>query len=271
MDKTKFQKFRHYEITSGSLGDFMAAKDGVLAGASVAKRKGWGVGQTIDLRTQFGLLMVVKGIFFSGNEEQDNTIITDAEYVQDQMATRGKANMVLIKLKPNVRAEDVAAEIDAMPLATRTSTQAEKAFVSGMVEDLNDMIDISRLVILITLAVVFVSVANTVSMSVRDRTKQIGVLRTLGFRRSAVLGLIVTESAMICLTGGVIGVSLAYGVLHFQDVSIQARSLNLAVSLPLEVVGLALAVAAGVGVLGSIIPAARASRMKIVDALGSVG
>lgn len=271
MDKQKFQKFRHYEVIEGSADDFKAARDGALAGASVARRKGWKVGSTVDLRAQFGLLFVVKGIFFSGNEEQDNTILADIEYVQDEMGTRGAANMVLVKLNPDARADDVAAQIDAMPLPTRTTTQAEKAFVSGMIEDLGDMIDISRLVILLTLAVVFVSVANTVSMSVRDRVRQIGVLRTLGFTRLTVMALIVSEAALLCLAGGALGVLASFLVLTLQDVTVQARSLNLEVSMPLEVVGVALAVANAVGVLGSALPALRASRLKIVDALGSVG
>jgi len=118
---------------------------------------------------------------------------------------------------------------------------------------------------------VFVSVANTVSMSVRDRVRQIGVLRTLGFTRLTVMALIVSEAALLCLAGGALGVLASFLVLTLQDVTVQARSLNLEVSMPLEVVGVALAVAGAVGVLGSALPALRASRLKIVDALGSVG
>ncbi|MDC1142338.1 ABC transporter permease [Planctomycetota bacterium] len=195
VDKTKFQKFRSYEITEGDMDGFMSARDGALVGASIAKRKGWKAGQDIDLRDQLGILLSVKGIFVSGNEEQNNTIIADMEYVQDQYDHRGRANIFMVKLKPTAKAEDVAADVDAMPFPTGTNSQAEKAFVSGMIEDLGDMISLSRLVILITLLVVFLSVANTVSMSVRDRTRQIGMMRTLGFKRWMVLSIVVSEAA----------------------------------------------------------------------------
>ena len=270
IDKSKFERFRQYNVTEGSMDEFLAARDGALVGASIARRKGWKSGQVIDLRAQLGLLLAVKGLFFSGNEEQDNTILAGLEYVQDQYAARGKANQVLVKLAPDAKAEDVAAVIDAMPLPTRTSTQAETAYVSGMIEDLGDMIAVSRLVILVTLMVVFVSVANTVAMSVRDRTRQLGMMRTLGFRRVEILGLVIGESALICAVGGTIGAILAWGALQFQDVTVQARTLNLAVSMPWQVPVTAVAVSAAIGALGGLLPAWRASRLKIVDAIGSV-
>lgn len=251
------------------MDDFLTSKDGALVGASIAGRKGWKVGQTVDLTRQLGLTFVVKGIFASGNEEQDNTTLMDISYVQDRFDARGVANTIMIKLAGSARADDVAARIDALPKPVGTMTQAEKAYVSGMIEDLSDLINVSRLVILITLAVVFVSVANTVSMSVRDRTKQIGVMRTLGFRRLSVLVLVTAEAAILCLAGGVIGVAAVWLLLRFQSVTVQARNLNLEVAMPIAVVLAALAVAAAIGIAGSFWPAWRASRLKIVDCLGS--
>jgi putative ABC transport system permease protein len=269
VDKTKFQKFRNYDLREGNMDEFMSARDAAIVGASIAKRKGWKSGQTIDLRDQLGILLDVKGIFLSGNEDQDNTIIADIEYVQDQYDARGQANIFMVKLTKDARADDVVADIDAMPFPTGTNSQAEKAFISGMIEDLGDMISLSRLVILITLLVVFLSVANTVSMSVRDRTRQIGMMRTLGFKRWMVLSMVVSEAALICFTGGVIGIVGAWAVLQFQDVTVQARAMNLVVKMPMEVVGIALLLSIGIGLIGSMWPGFRASRMKIVEAIGS--
>lgn len=250
--------------------DFKQTREGALLGASIAKRKGWKVGETVDLSKQLGLLMDVKGIFFSGNEDQDNTIIAGIDYVQDQYDARGQANVVMVKLPPDARAEDVAAKIDAMPLAVGSNSQAEKAFVSGMIEDLADMIALSRLVILITLLVVFVSVANTVSMSVRDRTRQLGMMRTLGFRRWQILALVVTEASLVCLVGGVVGVAAAWGVINFQDITVQSRSLNLEIQMPLAVMAWALVMSIAIGFIGSLVSGFRASRLKIVNAIASV-
>lgn len=252
------------------MDEFQATRDGALVGASIARRKGWGTGDSVDLRDQLGIMMTVSGVFFSGNEETDNTILADIEYVQDQYDGRGKANSIMVKLAPGAKADAVAAEIDAMGGPVGTASQAETAYVSGMIEDLNDMINLSTLVILITLAVVFVSVANTISMSVRDRVRQIGMMRTLGFKRWMVMLMVVAEAAMICLIGGVMGTGAAWVLLMFQDVTVQARSLNLAVAMPWTVIAWALVVSFGIGVIGSLVPGFRASRMKMVDAIGSV-
>lgn len=271
VDKQKFQKFRSYELTGGSMEEFLAARDGALVGSSVARRKGWTAGRTIDLRGQLGLLLEVKGVFSSGNEEQDNTILADIEFVQDQYNARGKANQLLVKLAPGANADAVAGSIDAMPLPTRTATQPEKAFLSAMLEDLADMIALATLVVAVTMIVVFLGVANTMAMSVRDRVKQIGVLRTLGFRRWQIMLLLFSESAILCAAGGVLGTLAAWLVLGVQQVSVQSRTLNLVVSMPWQVAAGGVLLATAVGVAGALLPALRASRMNIVSALGSVG
>jgi putative ABC transport system permease protein len=271
VDKHKFEKFRDYRLTGGSMEEFMAARDGALVGARIAERKGWTAGRTIDLRAQLGLLMEVKGVFSSGNEEQDNTILADIEFVQDQYDARGKANQLRVKLAPNANADEVAGLIDAMPLPTRTSTQPEKAFLSSMLEDLADLIALATLVVAVTMIVVFLGVANTMAMSVRDRTRQIGVLRTLGFRRRQIMLLLFSESALICAAGGILGTIGAWLVLNVQQVSVQSRAMNLVISMPWQVAFGGVLAAVAVGVAGALIPAWRASRMNIVKSLGSAG
>lgn len=269
MDKSKFQRFRTYQLTGGSLEEFSSARDAALVGASLAKRKGWKVGQTIDLSAQLGLLFKVAGIFATGSEEQDNLVLMDISYVQDRFDARGHANLIVARLHAGSRAEDVAENLDKLPKPVGTHTQAETAFLSGMIDDLSDMIAISRVVILITLAVVLASVANAVSMNVRERTRQIGIMRTLGFGRARVLGVVLGEAALVCLAGGLLGALAAWGTMRFSEFTMQARNLNLSVSMPWSVTGWAAALALGVGLLGGAWPAWRASRQGIVLALGS--
>jgi putative ABC transport system permease protein len=113
-------------------------------------------------------------------------------------------------------------------------------------------------------------VANTVSMSVRDRTRQLGMMRTLGFRRWQILALVVTEASLVCLVGGVVGVAAAWGVINFQDITVQSRSINLEIQMPLAVMVWALALSIAIGFIGSLVSGFRASRLKIVNAIASV-
>lgn len=161
--------------------------------------------------------------------------------------------------------------IDAMPLPTRTSTQPEKAFLQSMLDDLSDLVALATLVVAFTLLVVFIGVANTMAMSVRDRVKQIGVLRTLGFRRRQVMQLLFAESALLCAAGGVLGTAAAWMVLNVQQVSVQSRTLNLVISMPWQVAAYGVLLAVAIGGAGAVLPAWRAARMNIVRSLGSVG
>jgi len=269
VDKSKFQRFRQYQVVEGSLDDFMAGRDSALVGVSLAKRKGWKVGQTVDLSAQLGLLFKLAGIYATGSEEHDNLVIMDIGYVQDRFDARGHANLIVAKLNPSARAEDVAQALDKLPKPVGTRTQAETAFLSAMIDDLSDMIAISRIVILITLAVVLASVANAVSMNVRERTRQIGIMRTLGFGRMRVLAVVLGEAALVCLVGGLFGALGAWCAMQVQEFTVQARNLNLSVDMPWRVVVWAAGLALGVGLLGGAWPAWRASRQGIVASLGS--
>jgi len=270
VDKLKFDKFRYYNLTDEALEEFRNRKDAALAGQTIAKRKGWKIGQHVDLKAQLGIQFTITGIFFTGNEEQDNTVFTGFEYAQDSRDSRGKANLIYIRLREGMQAEKVAAVIDAMPLSIKTNTQAEKSFVSSMLEDLGDMIKISRTVIMITLIVVFAGIANTISMSVRDRTQQIGVMRTLGYTRRSILSLVMTESAIISLFGGILGSLAAFGIFQLRDITVQTRTYNFSVSLSWVVVLVGLGIAVLVGFAGGLLPALRASRLNIVNALRSI-
>ncbi len=269
MDKSKFQRFRQYQVIEGSLDEFIAGRDSALVGVSLAKRKGWKVGQTVDLSAQLGILFKMAGIYATGSEEQDNLVLMEIGYVQDRYDERGHANLIVAKLSPSARAEDIAQGLDKLPKPVGTRTQAETAFLSGMIDDLSDMIAISRIVILITLAVVLASVANAVSMNVRERTRQIGIMRTLGFGRARVLAVVLGEAALVCLAGGLLGAAAAWAAMQLQEFTVQARNLNLSVAMPASVVAWAAVLALGVGLLGGVWPAWRASRQGIVTSLGS--
>ncbi|MFH1421794.1 MAG: FtsX-like permease family protein [Planctomycetota bacterium] len=270
VDKQKFDKFRYYNLSDKTLEEFRSCKDGAIAGATIAKRKGWRIGQEIDLREQLGIQFNITGTFFTGNEEQDNTVLVGFEYAQDSQNSRGWANLIYIKLHEDANTEAITKQIDSMPLSVKTKTQPEKSFMGSMLEDLNDMIQISRTVILITLIVVLAGIANTISMSVRDRTQQIGIMRTLGFSRGTILSLVLAESTLISVLGGLFGCMAAFILFRFQDVTVQARTYNFQVSLSWVVVLTGLLIAAAVGFIGGILPAVRASRLKIIEALRSI-
>jgi putative ABC transport system permease protein len=114
--------------------------------------------------------------------------------------------------------------------------------------------------------------ANTMAMSVRERVKEIGVLKTLGFTNGKVLAMIIAESVIMAMTGGLMGCALAY--LFCMGVN-QIPAIRLVfftgITMPPSVLAISLLVTFFIGFLSSVIPAVNASRVPITDALRHAG
>ncbi len=122
----------------------------------------------------------------------------------------------------------------------------------------------------VTFTIVLVS-ANTMAMSVRERVREVGVLKTLGFTNGSILGIILGEAAFLSLIGGVIGCGLAYlltyGVRQMPAFISELKTLTI---VP-PVAALLLVTAVVIGLLSAFLPAWNASRTNILDALRSSG
>jgi putative ABC transport system permease protein len=153
----------------------------------------------------------------------------------------------------------------------QTKTESEKAFQLGFVASLGN---VKAFILSICGAVVFAIMlvsANTMAMSVRSRTREVAVLKTLGFTRQRVLSIFVSEAVALALAGGVLGVLIAIPVIA----TITHRFLGLGIPLNMKVngvtAGFALLIAVILGLVSGYIPALRASRMNIVEALRHIG
>ena len=149
------------------------------------------------------------------------------------------------------------------PQPTRTET--EKAFMLSFISMIGN---IKLFLLSIATALVFTILlvnANSVSMSVRERTREVAVMKTLGFSTGSVLAMIVTESVIVSLVGGIAGVGLCY--LATLAMANQIVMFIQGFALPLWGVPICLAAALSIGVLSSLAPAALAARMTITEAL----
>jgi putative ABC transport system permease protein len=131
---------------------------------------------------------------------------------------------------------------------------------------MQEFIDIRRMFALLVLVTIVVSVfgaANSVSISVRERTRDVGILRSLGLRKEHVFGILMGESVAVALVGGVIGMGLV-SLLFATD-----RTLGGMIPLSLRASTLIFGAAVSVliGLIGSVLPAVRATKLSIVTAL----
>lgn len=268
VDKDIFVRFRDYKVAPEAMKDFRADKSGALVGNMIARRYGWKVGQNVVLQELDGISFNVSGIFTTDGSSDDFLILAGRRFLQEAVKEQGISNRVMIRLKPGSDADAVAAAIDALPLSINTTTQREETFMSASIDQLRDMVTISRIVIVVIIAVILIAMGNAISMTTLERTREFGILRTLGFRRGAILGMVVSEGAIQALIGAVIGCAIVQGIVSanlLKSVSTCGITITLTAGTSVWLLGVGI-ICLG-GLIGSLAPAWRASRLEIVTAI----
>jgi putative ABC transport system permease protein len=153
------------------------------------------------------------------------------------------------------------------PYETKTDTeQAFSAQFASMLGNLNVLLGSVALAVVLT--TLFVA-GNTMAMSVRERTTEIAVMRTLGFPAATIFMLVVGEGVLVAVVGGVLGGALARLLVNAEALGLAGGFIP-AFGVSNSNVGVGLGLSLVIGLLAAVIPAAMASRMKIVDALRRV-
>jgi putative ABC transport system permease protein len=147
-----------------------------------------------------------------------------------------------------------------------TATDTEKAFNKAFVAQLGNIALIVKLVVGAAFVTILMIVGNTMVMAVRERTREIGVLKTLGFSGARVLRLVLGETLLLALIGGLPGVGLA----ALATLSLRQSLSNFIPGLTLDpsVLAIALVLMVGLGLATGLVPAINAFRLKIADAMG---
>jgi putative ABC transport system permease protein len=264
VDYESFRRLKPVEVVEGSERGFEARRDGALVGRPLANQYGWKVGDTVRL-VEDRLTFAISGIFTSSDKGYETGVLLHKEYLGKLKRDEGKSTFLIVRLADPAAASAVSQSIDA-ELANSpkpTKTQSERAARERELQDFQEMRRMLGLMIIATVVVSVFGAANGVSMSVRERTREVGILRSLGLRKDHIMSIVIGEAVLVAVGGGAVGVGLAYVLL--------AADRTLGGMVPLAVPPANLAVAAGasllVGLLGSLAPAVRATRLSIVDCL----
>jgi putative ABC transport system permease protein len=258
--------------------EWKATRNGFVAGETIAKKFGWKKGDHIILKGTYIPLnpeLVFMGSYNAGDE---SNIFFHNEYLNqsDWILANKVTGLYYLKVDSGESVPRVAAAIDAMfeNSDAPTKTLTEKQFQLQFMEMMGNVKLLINGISLIILFAVTLIVANTVAMSARERVTEIAVMRTLGFRRGHILTFILSESILMSLLGGFLGVLLANFVFipalkaAGNKTSISVWLINFHVST--TTLAMAFAISVGVGILAGFIPAIRSSRLKIVDGLRQV-
>jgi putative ABC transport system permease protein len=269
-----FKVFRDIDLPQDQIAAWQRDRQGVIVDDTLANKYGWKLGDRIVLQGTIypvNLELIVRGIFHSVPAKK--SVYFNTKYVEEAVSWfKGQAGTFSILVASPQDVSRVASTVDDMfrNSPQPTKSESEKAFGLEFVAMLGN---VKAFILMICSAVVFATLlvsANTMAMSIRERTREVAVLKTLGFTRQSVLGLFISEAVSLALAGGIIGVVLAYLLIYMVTHSPQFFSFyNMKVTFGMWVA--ALFVAGFVGLISSLVPSYHASKVNIVDGLRHIG
>jgi putative ABC transport system permease protein len=266
-----------YQMSDAQWQAFLKDRSGVIVGDTIARQYNLRVGQRIPLHSS----IYTNGT--TGTQVWDFTIagiyapkrrgvFTGFAYFHHeyfrQTATFGNDAVGLIDVattSPDLN-EAVAKRIDAMfaNSSFQTATMDQQAYNRSFLEQLGDIKLVITLVVSAAFAAILLIVGNTMAMMVRERTKEIGVLKTLGFDRPRIVWMVLSEALLLSLIGAALGLGAAAGLLAVISASDSVGILSVS---PL-VAAQGVAIAILFGLVTGLSPALSAFNLRIVDALG---
>jgi putative ABC transport system permease protein len=272
---------RDFDLAPEARQAFIRQRDSAIVGADMAKKWGWKVGDRVPVSSNIfsqknggGHVwdFSIVGIF-TGKAEQNGTDLMFFQYDYfDETRSFLKDTIGWLVLQTENPADNdrVAKAIDAMFVnsTAETSTDTEKAFNKAFAAQFGNIALIVILVVGAAFITILMIVGNTMALSIRERTREIGVLKTLGFSGSHVLGLVLGESVLLALLGGLPGLALAWGITASLRPSVSAFLPGFALTPGIAAEALVLMLV--LGVVTGIAPALSAWRLRISTALGRV-
>lgn len=269
-----FTLYHEFKMPEDQKQAFLHERTACVVGRDLANEFNFKLGDRIPVTGDIypgNFEFVIRGIFDSPRASQ--LMYFNKEYIDQSLdeRRRGLVGMYYILIDDPKNSSRIASAIDSEfhNSDRETKTESEQAFVVGFLSLLGN---VKMFLIAICAAVMFTILlvsANTMAMSVRERTREVGVLKTLGFTPGAVLWMILGEACAISVAGGIIG----YVISSFLMIGVSKSPFGGFLP-PVQFFEPAVAmtcvlIAATIGLMSSLVPAMGASRASIVDALRS--
>jgi len=263
----KLRSARDLRLVSGSWDEFRGRRDAALVGQAVARRRGLSVGQRFSIGE---LTVTVAGIFQAAPAEE-NFVYTQLEFLQRTRGLRavGTVTQFEVRLNEDADVDAVARAIDDTFRGSQvvTDTRPRGVFEANAVGDLVDLIGFANYLAYACIGLVLALVATTTVMAVQDRVREHALLQTLGFSGQRIFALVLAETLLVSLAGGLVGVGLAVGFLAVSGMAIGTEGVTIAFLPSWTLLTTGLIVSAAVGLVAGLVPAWQAGRAEIVTAL----
>ena len=251
---------------------FMADKQGAVIGKATADRYGFKVGDRVPLKGAIypgDWEFNVRGIYTGKRPNDDLTQFWFRWDYLKEKAPPWAQNVVgwyIVRSAPGADTVQVARAIDESfaNSAWETRTQSEAAFMASFVEQMGNIGFLMAVIGTVVFFTLLLVTGNTMAISVRERTSELAVLKTVGYSDRAVLALVMGESLLLAILGGALGIGLAKAFTLGGD---PTGGMLASFYLPPWGIGAGASLALAVGILAGLLPAVAAMRLQVVEAL----
>jgi putative ABC transport system permease protein len=266
------------DVAADARQAFIRERTGVLVGEAMLKKWGWKVGDRVPIMSNIFTqkngsrtwdFTIVGTIVARKPNVDTNFMVLQYEYFNEtQNLGRDLIGWMALNTSSPSQNDRVAKAIDQMFANSlyETSTDTEKAFNKAFAAQLGNIALIVALVVGAAFATILMIVANTMVMAVRERTREIGVLKTLGFSGGRIVRLILGEAVLLAILGGLPGIALAALFAAAMETSVGNFIPGFAVTPGIALNAILLML--GFGLATGLIPAITGMRLKIATALG---
>jgi len=281
---TFLSSYPEMKIIDGSYDDFLRIRTGCVIGDELASKYDWKVGQTVPLS---GTIFqrndgrpwefTVAAIYRSDSPAVDNqTMWFQFDYLRESIEQGGATGplgvgLYMLRMAPGTDPVAVQQAVDAMfengPQRVQTTTEAE--FRRQFITMLGDVPTLLQLIGGAVLFAIFFAVLNTMLMAGRERTRDLGVMKALGFTDRTAAMLLIGESLLVCSIGALLGIGV--GMLLEAPFALATASIIPGFAFAKETLWLGAGIALVIGLVAGLLPGLRAARLTTIQALREVG
>jgi putative ABC transport system permease protein len=271
MDPKKLRPvFGETKMSEAGYEAFEKEKDAAVIGRISAEKYKLKVGDKITLEsTVYPCTMEFKIVGIYSGTPDDRNMLFRHDYLDESSGVEGMVGMWWLRVSS---AEEMPGVIDAINkkfanTSAEVRAETERAFQLGFISMWGN---IKLLVTLVCSAVVFTLLlvtASTMSMAIRERFRELAILKAIGFRRRELFAFILAESFGLAMAGALIGVGGAYVLFTYGDVAKLTNGLFPSFEVTSKIVGIGTLVAAMLGIVASIMPSLAVAKMSVTDGL----
>ena len=264
-------------IPADQYENFIKQKNGAIVGEKIMQKYGWHVGDIVnlgDLQNNITLNLIISGVYKEppgGTDQMDTRLLVNRDYYDSLIENPGLVSVFWLRLDkptstlPVIQAVTDYYSIGPMPVSVETESSM-LARLTSYTATIQLVIRVISTVVLFTILLVTI---NTIALSMRERRKEIAIMKALGYKPSNIIGIVIGEAVVTSLAGSIIGTLLAYTLFNLHTLTISlGLTFDFIIQPQVVITGILLSLL--IGILSGVIPAYNASRINVIKVLHSL-